>query len=103
MHCRLVNQMDVAEKRWIARYSAGQGGQSSKTRLSRRAVFFQHGGHGIREVVDRRLRRRCILRYPICRLALICHCNVLHQQAGRSGAGAAKLDPALISDGTANT
>jgi hypothetical protein len=66
-------------------------------------VFFQHGGHDIREVVNRRLRRRCMRRNRVCRLALISHWNVLHQQAGRSGAGAAKLDPAPISDGTANT
>src|SRR5208282_6396676 len=77
MHGRLVDQMYLAKQARIAGNRARQGRQPCEKRHPRRSMLFEHGGHRVREVLNRTEARRDVIRSPVCSFTLSYHRYVL--------------------------
>jgi hypothetical protein len=57
VHGRLVDQMDLAEKGWITRHSAGELRQALEKRHARRAMFLEYYGQCVWQLLNHREHR----------------------------------------------
>jgi hypothetical protein len=75
VHGRLVNQMDLAEKGWITRYSVGQPRQALEERHAQRAVFLKYDGQRVRQVLNRGEYQLRLPRLLASRVVILFHDN----------------------------
>jgi hypothetical protein len=73
VHGRLVDQMYLTEKGWVARRRTRDLGQAVEERHPRRSMSLEHRGHRIGELVDRAEPRLGVIRFRVCRFAQSSH------------------------------